>query len=137
MLQESFWDAESFAVITDGTKPAMRWTVNELKRLGKKIHIVDISSPEKLHALSQLPEEMDHAIIGVTTIEPADIMDELEKKGVKKFWIHWRTDTPEVKRRCSRLRMHCVIGRCPVMYLSSGFNIHTLHKAMAKLMRRY
>jgi len=129
-----FWNAEGFVVITDSTKPAMRWTINKLKKLGKQVYVVDISSGSQ--AISQLPEGVEHAIIGVTTVEPADIMDELEKKGVKKFWIHWRTETAKVKRRCERLR-HCVTGRCPVMYISTGFNIHTMHRVMAKVMGRY
>ncbi|HLB72089.1 MAG: hypothetical protein OIN88_13035 [Candidatus Methanoperedens sp.] len=41
--QESFWNAQSFAVITDSTKPAMKWTVDELTKKGKKVYVVDMS----------------------------------------------------------------------------------------------
>jgi hypothetical protein len=43
---EKFWDAQTFAIITDRTKPAMKWEVSKLKKRGKKIYLVDLS--EKL-----------------------------------------------------------------------------------------
>ncbi len=41
--QESFWESECFAVVTDKTKPAMKWTIDELASRGKRVYIVDIS----------------------------------------------------------------------------------------------
>ena len=112
--QESFWNAESFAVITDSTKPAMKWTVDELTKKGKKVYVVDMSgSPDKdaLHNIYNLPSGVENAVIGVTTSNPADVMADLEKKGIT--------------------------GRCPVMYLAHGFNIHTMHRGISKLFGKY
>ena len=136
--QESFWNAESFAVITDSTKPAMKWTVDELTKKGKKVYVVDMSgSPDKdaLHNIYDLPSGVENAVIGVTTSNPADVMADLEKKGIKKTWIHWRTETPEVKKMCEK--SNCITGRCPVMYLAHGFNIHTMHRGISKLFGKY
>jgi predicted CoA-binding protein len=138
--QESFWNAGSFAVITDRTKPAMKWAVDELTKRGRKVYVVDMSGkPDKgtLQDISELPPGVDCAVVGVTKINPADAMESLEKKGIKKFWIHWRTETPEVKIRCSGSQMQCITGKCPMMYLAHGLNIHTMHKSIAKIMGKY
>jgi len=113
--QESFWNAGSLAVITDKSKP----------------------DKGTLQNVSELPSGVDCAVIGVTKRDPADAMEILENKGIKKFWIHWRTETPEVKKRCSGSQIQCITGRCPMMYLGHGINIHTMHRGFAKLMGKY
>jgi predicted CoA-binding protein len=138
--QESFWDAECFSVITDKTKPAMRLTIDELASRGKKVYVVDMSGmPDKgaFQNISELPSDVDCAVIGLTKTNPSDAIEDLEKKGIKKCWIHWRTETPETKKRCSKSQIQCITGRCPMIYLSQGFNIHTMHRSVAKLLGKY
>ena len=138
--QESFWNAGSFVVITDKTKPAMKWTIDELNRRGKKVFVVDMSEKPDIGALQDISELLpgvDCAVIGVTRVNPADAMEGLEKKGINKFWIHWMTQTPEVKKRSEGSQIQCITGRCPMMYLGHGINIHTLHRGIAKLMGKY
>lgn len=82
--EESFWDAGSFAVITDRTKPAMKWTVNELTGRGKKVHVIGISDEPDTGApknISELPTGIESAVIGVTKVNPADIVADLELIG--------------------------------------------------------
>ncbi len=138
--QESFWNAGSLAVITDGTKPAMKWTVDELRKRGKKVYVVDMSGERDnrtLKDISELPSGINCAVLGVTKTNPADALESLEKKGIKKFWIHWRTETPEVIKRCNESRIQFISGKCPMMYLAHGFNIHTMHRCIAKIMGKY
>jgi predicted CoA-binding protein len=138
--QESFWNAGSFAVITDKTKPAMKWTIDELTKREKKVYVVDMSDkPDKgaLQDISELPPGVDCAVIGVTRMNPANAMEGLEKKNINKFWIHWMTETPEVEKRREGSQIQCITGRCPMMYLGHGINIHTLHRSIAKLMGKY
>ena len=33
--RENFWNAKSFVVVTDHTKPALKWAISELKKRGK------------------------------------------------------------------------------------------------------
>jgi hypothetical protein len=137
--QEAFWNAGSFAVITDGTKPTMNWTIDELNKRGKNVYVVDMSgTPDKgiLQNISELPTAVDCAVIGVTKTNPADSIQSLEKKGIKKFWIHWRTETPEVTMN-SDPQIECITGKCPMMYLTHGLNIHTMHRSIAKIMGKY
>jgi hypothetical protein len=138
--QESFWNAGSFTVITDKTKPAMKWTIDELTKRGKKVYVVDMSGKPEMGALqdiSELPPGVDCAVIGVTKLNPAHVMEGLEKKGINKFWIHWMTQTPEVEKRSNKSQIHCITGRCPMMYIGHGINIHTIHRGIAKLMGKY
>jgi hypothetical protein len=138
--QESFWDSESFVVITDKTKPAMQLTIDELASRGKKIYVVDMSDKPDvgtIQSVSELPSGIDSAVIGLTKTDPADTIEELEKKGLKRFWIHWRTETPELKRRCKESQVQCIIGRCPMMYLGRGLSIHSMHRGVARLFGKY
>ena len=138
--QESFWNAGSLTVITDRTKPAMKWTIDELTKRGKKVYVVDMSGePDKgtLQNVSELPSGVDRAVIGVTKTNPADVIESLRKNGIEKFWIHWGTETPEVKKMSGDLQIQCITGKCPMMYLGHGINIHTMHRSIAKLMGKY
>lgn len=140
LQQESFWENESFAVVTDKTKPAMKLTIEELTRRGKRVYVVDLSDKpdkESVSSISDLPSNIDCAVIGLTRTNPADAIEELKKKGIKNFWIHWRTDTPEAKKKCGEPQMQCITGKCPMMYLSRGLNIHTMHGSLAKLLGKY
>ncbi len=138
--QEAFWNAGSFAVITDGTKPAMKWTIDELSKRGKKVYVVDMSGNSDkgtVQNISELPAAVDCAVIGTIKTNPADAMQSFEKKGIRKFWIHWRTETPEVKNMCSGSQTQCITGKCPMMYLARGLNIHTMHRGIAKIIGSY
>ncbi|MBN1134012.1 MAG: CoA-binding protein [Methanosarcinaceae archaeon] len=138
--QIAFWDSSSFAVVTDKSKPAIKLTINELKNRGKGVHVIDLSSnpdPEAFNDVSEIPDGVETAVIGVTKTEPADIMKSLEERGIKRFWIHWRTDTQKTKEMCNDSEIQCVIGKCPMMYLGSGLSIHGLHRSIAKLVGKY
>jgi len=138
--QESFWEAECFAVITDGTRPAMSLTAEALTSRGKRVYIVDLSDqPEKtaLRSVSQIPEGVDRAVIGVSRVDPAGVLDDLQEKGIGKIWLHWRMDTKGAKEKCTEYQMQCVADRCPMMYLSQGLNMHTIHQRVAKLLGKY
>jgi hypothetical protein len=73
--QESFWDADSYVVITDRTKTAIKLTIQELKRSGKNVYTIDLSEkPEEgaLRNVSELPDGIQRAVIGVTKNRPED-----------------------------------------------------------------
>jgi predicted CoA-binding protein len=138
--QDSFWENNSFAIITDKTKPAMKLTIDELARRGKRVYVVDMSdSPEKetMRLISDLPSYIDCAIIGLKKENTENAIAELNKKGIKKCWIHWRTQTDLARQKCKELQMQCIFGKCPMMYLSHGLNIHTMHGSLAKLLGKY
>ena len=139
--QESFWDNGSFLVVTDKTKPAMIWTAQELRRRGKKVYVLDLSDrPDEgsITEVSGLPAEIDCAIIGVTRRDPADVIEQIKNMGIKKFWIHWRTDTARARKLCQQAEVQCITGRCPMMYLApGGLNMHSMHRAVAKIFNKY
>jgi predicted CoA-binding protein len=138
--QESFWENNSFAIVTDKTKPAMKLTIDELARRGKRVYVVDLSDStgkDVMRSISDLPSEIDCAVIGLKRENTENAIVELNKKGIKKCWIHWRTQSPQAKQKCIEHQMQCITGRCPMMYLSRGLNIHTMHGGLAKLLGIY
>jgi predicted CoA-binding protein len=137
---EKFWDAQTFAIITDRTKPAMKWTASELKTRGKKVYLVDLSEkpdPDSLTDVTALPSGIDRVVIGITKTEPGDIIPLLKKKGVSKIWLHWNTDTEKAVGACQKLGLKCMNGRCPMMYLGNGLSIHGIHRGIAKITGKY
>ena len=138
--QEEFWNGNCFVVITDKTKPAMKLTIDELISRGKKVYVVDMSQqPDKaaFRSVSEIPNDAELAVIGLTKTNPAEIIRDLKDKGIRKCWMHWRTDTPEAKKICIELQMPFIAGRCPMMYLGHGLSIHTMHGKLAKLLGKY
>lgn len=137
---EKFWDAKTFAIITDRTKPAMKWAATELKNRGKNVYLVDLSGksdPDSLKDVSSLPSGIDRAVIGITKTEPGDLIPLLMEKGANKIWLHWTTETDKAIETCQKLKLECMTGHCPMMYLGSGFSIHGIHRAIAKMIRKY
>ncbi len=138
--QESFWENSSYAIVTDKTKPAMKLTIDELARREKRVYVVDLSDvPDKgmICCISDLPYDLDCAIIGLKKENMENAIVELKKRGIKNCWIHWRTQTVQAKQKCEQLQMQCILGKCPMMYLSRGLNIHTMHAGFAKLLGKY
>jgi len=68
---------------------------------------------------------------------PSEIIEDLKEKGIRKCWIHWRTETPEAKERCIESQMPVITGRFPMMYLGHGLSIHTMYAKLAKLLGKY
>jgi len=138
--QEEFWNGNCFVVITDKTKPAMKLTIEELISRSKKVYVVDMSQqPDKaaFGSVSEIPNDAELAVIGLTKTNPAEIIRDLKDKGIRKCWMHWRTDTPEAKKICIESQMPFITGRCPMMYLGHGLSIHTMHGKLAKLLGKY
>lgn len=137
---ENFWNANTFAVITDNTKPAMKWAASELKKRGKRVYVVDLSdkpASASLKSVSELPGDLDRAIIGITKSEPGDLIPTLKEKGAKKVWIHWKTETEKALNACRDDNLEYLAGRCPMMYLGSGLSIHGLHRTIARITGNY
>lgn len=140
MDRTKFWDAQTFAIITDHTKPAMKWTASELKSRGKKVYIVDLSKEpdsDSLTDIAEIPSSVDYIVIGITNTEPGDLIPALKGKGIKKVWLHWRTDTEKSVEACQKQGFKCVTGYCPMMYLGNGLSIHGMHRGIAKIMGKY
>jgi predicted CoA-binding protein len=137
---EKFWDAQTFAIVTDRTKPAMKWAASELKKRGKKIYLVDLSEkpdPDALIDVAALPSGIDRVVIGITKTDPGDIISLLKKKGVKKIWLHWNTDTEKAVEICQKIGLEYMTGHCPMMYLGSRLSIHGMHRVIAKMTGKY
>lgn len=138
--REKFWDTQTFAIITDRTKPAMKWAASELKSRGKKVYVVDLSEnpdPGSLTDVAALPSGVDRVVIGVTKIEPGNLIPLLKKKGIKKVWLHWNTDTEKAVEACQKQGFKCMTGYCPMMYLGHGLSMHGVHRGIAKLIGKY
>lgn len=138
--RENYWTAKSFVIVTDGTKPAMKWAASELKARGKNVYVVDLSdkpASDSLKSVSELPSGFDRVVLGITKSEPADLIPLLKEKGINKVWLHWNTETKKAVEACQKMNLKCMTGRCPMMYLGKGLSIHGVHRAIAKATGKY
>lgn len=138
--RENFWNAKSFVVVTDHTKPAIKWTISELKKRGKTVYVIDLSeNPESkiLKDLSELPAGPDRAVLGVTKTEPGELIPALHEKGITKIWLHWKTETEKALDACKKEGLECTIEHCPMLYLGGGLSMHGIHRRIAKITGKY
>ncbi|WP_406657193.1 hypothetical protein V7O62_01195 [Methanolobus sp. ZRKC2] len=138
--QEEYWGRDNFVVITDGTKPAMKWTIDELRKRKKTVHAVDLSEKpdsDSLTDISEIPENTENVIIGVTTTEPARIIEKLAERDITNFWVHWSTDTCDVEHLTYKPELNIITGRCPMMYLGNTMSMHGFHRVIARTMGKY
>jgi hypothetical protein len=138
--RESFWDAKAYVIITDHTKPAIKWAISELKNRGKNVYVIDLSDkpePGYLRKVSELPAGLDRAVLGITKTDPGGLIPALKEKGITRIWLHWRTETEKAVETCKAEGIECMTEHCPMMYLGSGLSIHGMHRAVAKMMGKY
>jgi len=137
---ESFWEGKNYLVVTDRSKPAIKLTIDELKKRGMPVQVMDIKgmSTDKINTgLEALSLPVEKVVIGITAVEPADIIRYLLNKGSKNIWVHWRTDTEQVRALASDTGSNITIGRCPMLYLGSGLSIHGMHRLIARSLGKY
>ena len=108
----------------------MKWAASELKNRGKKVYLVDLSGEPD-------PNSLKNAVIGITKSDPGDLVPLLREKGANKIWLHWTTKTEKALEACQKLKLECIIGYCPMMYLGSGLSIHGVHRMIAKVTGKY
>ncbi len=140
MEYEEFWELDNFLIVTDGTKPALKWTANELRKRGKIFTVLDCSENPmdgSIQNISQAPDSISNVVIGITKKEPGEIIRKMTEKGVQNFWVHWKTDTSEVKDIKNDNTLNVITGRCPMMYLGSSASIHGFHRFVAKTIGKY
>lgn len=138
--QEEFWERDNFLVITDGTKPAIKWTIDELRKRSKAISVLDLSDKPMEGSVSDIdsvPDTVKNVIIGITRTEPARVIEKLAEKGIVDFWVHWKTDTCDVNHLEYDPKLSIITGRCPMLYLGSGASIHGFHRLIAKTLGKY
>lgn len=137
---ESFWEGKNYLIVTDRSKPAIKLTIDELKNRGMSVQVMDIKGINKDEintGLESLSLPVEKVVIGITAVEPADIINSLMNRGCKDFWIHWRTDTEKVREIASGAGDNIMIGRCPMLYLGNGLSIHGMHRLIARSLGKY
>jgi predicted CoA-binding protein len=141
--KETFFEHQTFAVIGNTDLKAFpKLTLRGLRRMGKKVHPVDLggrsagSSEKMLSKVDDLPEGVEAAVVEVPRRATMDVVEQLNQRGIKNLWLHMQSDSPEVLDFCKREGIDVRYGSCAVMYTGAG-SYHALHRRLAKLFRRY
>ena len=140
---ETFWDKQSFAVVGHEAKknfPIL--TYRGLKKLGKEVFVVDPSAEEiegdkAYAALEELPKKVEAVVLEVPKEETKDWIARAAEAGIEDVWIHMQRETAEALALAKEKGMNVRSGTCAVMYVTSGFTYHSLHKWIMKLIGKY
>lgn len=138
--QQEFWERDNFLVITDGTKPAIKWTIEELIKRGKSVSVLDYSDKPldgSVRNISEVSGSVENVVIGITKSEPARVIEKLAQRGITDFWVHRKTGTCDVNHLEYDPNLRIINGRCPMMYLGSSASIHGFHRLVAKTSGKY
>ena len=140
---ERFWESQSFAVVGHTAKKGFpTLTYGALRGQGRAVFPVDPSVEEvegdrAYPDLASLPAEVDAVVLEVPREETAEWVSRAADAGIGKVWIHMNRDTPEALALARERGLDVVSGTCAVMYLTRGFSVHTVHKWVNRLARRY
>jgi predicted CoA-binding protein len=136
----AFWNYGTYAVVGHGARaPFPRLTYGFLKSRGKRVFAVDpealiVEGDTPYPTLAALPEKVDGVVIEVPREETKHWVEEAARAGIPRVWIHTNRDTPEALDAARRLGVEVCSGRCAVEYLATGFSVHTMHRALSRLM---
>jgi predicted CoA-binding protein len=141
--RERFWEHSSFAFVGhSAVKGFPATSYREARKLGKKVFAVDpsvaqIEGDATYPDLKALPEPVEAAVLEVPKDETAKWVGLAADAGIDDVWIHMNRDTPEALSLARDRGVNVHTGSCAVMYLVSGFNVHTIHGFINKLVGKY
>jgi len=140
---EQFFLSSSFAVIGNSKrKPFPMLTYGGLRSMGKTVYAVDlggavaVNGDAAFRSLSAIPKGVDAAVIEVPRNQTLDAVKQVADAGIKRVWLHQRTETPEALAFCRERGIDAHHGSCAVMYTGAG-SYHRVHRVLAKLLRTY
>ena len=140
---ETFWDHGTYAVIGHEVRknfPVL--TYRGLKQRGKTVFPVDPSvqriEGDRAYAdLACIPEHVDGVVLEVPKEETAEWVRRTADAGIRDVWIHMGRETPEALELARERGLNVRHGTCAVMYLTSGFTYHSIHKWIMQLAGKY
>ncbi len=133
MDYQSFWNFDRYAIVGNSAKkPFPKITYGKLKENGKEVFPVDetlseIDGDSTLSSISVLPNDIEAIILEVPKEGSLEFVKQAFEKGIKNIWLHMNCDTPEAISFAKENGVNLWYGTCAVMYLTSGFSIHSFH----------
>jgi predicted CoA-binding protein len=142
--REKFFELESFAVIGNTSLKAFpKLTYQNLRKLGKTVYPIDLGGKEEIEgdkafgSVADLPGPVQGAVVEVPKDTVMDPISQVAEAGIQDLWLHMKSDTPEALAFCEEKGIRVRYGTCAVMYTHQGFSVHSIHKGIMKLFRKY
>ncbi|HEX7345122.1 MAG TPA: CoA-binding protein [bacterium] len=113
--------------------------LKELRKAGIEAYAVNPKGGEwkgeRLYeSLRMLPKSAQAAVILTRGAGALKAVDECAQAGVKSVWLQGGSNTAEIRKRCSELKLEALHGECVLMRVS-GFP-HSLHRFFHDLFSR-
>jgi len=140
---KSFFEGKCFALVGNSKKKNFPMlTYQNLILTGRTVFPLD-PGLEKLEenivyrSIKDLPEKPDSLILEVPKEEILEWIDQAIENNIKNVWIHQGCDTHEAVQKAKDGNIELRTGTCAVMYLTTGFNSHGIHRGIMKLLNKY
>lgn len=143
-FNEQFFTLSRFALVGNTDVRAFPGlSYRNLRALGKTVYAVDLGAASAVDgdraygSLDELPGPVDGVILELPRGSQLPLVEQVAQLGIRDLWLHQGTDTPELLERCRAHQIRVRHGTCAVMYTHQGFSVHSIHKAIMKLLGRY
>lgn len=139
-----FFDSVSIAVVgvSSSRMKFGSMAYRALKSKGYQVHAVNrrlnsFDGDACYASLTDIPGEVEAAVVTVKPESAVDVLDEADKAGVKKLWFQEGGDFAAVAQQARSKGFLVVTDKCVLLYAEPVSGIHRVHRFFAKLFNRY
>lgn len=141
---ENFWNHDTYVLVghTGSARKFPQQTYDGLKKNGKTVYAIDpgaedINGDPTYADFASLPGQADCAVLELPREKTKEWVEKAADAGIKKIWIHQKTETPEAVELAKEKGMEVLTDTCAVMYVTPGVTYHSIHKWIFKLLGKY
>jgi predicted CoA-binding protein len=87
--------------------------------------------------LSEIDPKVDGVLINVKKENVKAILDDAHQAGIKKIWLQQGSESPETVQYAKSLGMNAVSGGCIMMYAEPVKSVHSFHRWIWRLLKKY
>lgn len=100
-------------------------------------HAEEIKEITCFKAISELPDEIDRALVVTPKSETEKTVKELAEIGIKKVWIQQMAETDEALKIAEENEMEVIHKKCILMFSEPVKSIHSFHRFFVKMFGKY
>lgn len=87
--------------------------------------------------ISEIDPKVDGVFINVKKEKVKPILDEAHQAGVKNVWLQQGSESPETVQYGNSLGLNLVSGGCIMMYAEPVNSVHSFHRWIWRLIKKY
>lgn len=135
---ENFVASKHIAVVGVSKRKFGGSIYKTLKKRGFKVYAVHpemktFDDDPCYSSLTSVPDEVDAAVVAVSTESAERVVDDAIGRGIGKLWFQQGHDFTKAAERAAASGIRTVTGKCILMYAQPVTGIHAFHRFLARL----